>query len=166
MPCSGRTSCAHAGRRSGQIFIFTAACRCPAVALNEEAFKTQTPMQKLQSCKNNHHTQLHTPMAFPDAPISEAMAKQHNDAMTLSLRAVALLCASAQHNARASLGTIHGVRTSSVSPMAELRFLYGRSPVAKPLCAKAAISSSRSMLPLGRWAACIRLDSQAGTTKP
>ena len=51
-------------------------------------------------------------------------------------------------------------QTSSVSPMAELRFLYGRSPVAKPLCAKAATSSSRSMLPLGSWAACIRQSTQ------
>ena len=44
--------------------------------------------------------------------------------------------------------------TSKVSPMTGLRHLYGRSPAAKPLCAKAATSSRRSMLPLGSSAAC------------
>ena len=58
------------------------------------------------------------------------------------------------------------LQTSNVSPMAALRFLNGRSPVAKPLCAKAAISSSRSMLALGSWAACIRLSSQTRMHSP
>lgn len=44
--------------------------------------------------------------------------------------------------------------TSKVSPITGLRHLYGRSPAAKPLCAKAATTSRRSMLPLGSSAAC------------
>ena len=83
-----------------------------------------------------------------------------NTAMTLRHRAAAMLGASTEHDAGASLGMgynlcIDMIQTSNVSPMAALRFLNGRSPVAKPLCANAAISSRRSMLALGSWAACI-----------